>query len=431
MRAGCPLAQARRIRNGVLPLQLLSLRVKRRGARRLVRNMVIRMVLFMLCATAAAMQPEGPEGPAWVPDLLSPEEAVEGFFPLFNGKDLDGWVRRDRGGVFIATNGLLVATGGEEGAWLLSTQPFANFVLRYEYRTRPGGGEYAIVLHAAAKGDPASTGVLVQTQTPGAVESAQPQSADDGWNQVEVTCNGAQVGAVLNNNTPDSARTRENPGDEDQQDPSSKCSAVGPIGIRAVGGSVHFRRIRLRPLPGGPGWRPLFNGQDLDGWETLGDARWEVLPGGILHMSGQGMTERSALRTQASFRDFELRLSARAHDDANSGVFIRGSGKKAWPKGYEVQIDNHNPEQFTGAVWDQVPARELRAMDNCWFQMVIKAQGANIQVAVNGKTVVDFISNRHSRYPEGCIALQAHDPKSTVDFRDIEIRPLNGNEEGL
>ena len=87
-------------------------------------------------------------------------------------------------------------------------------------------------------------------------------------------------------------------------------------------------------------------------------------------------------------------------------------------------MDNHDPKQFTGAIWDQVPANELRAMDDCWLQMHVVARGPSIQVAVNGKTVVDYLSSKHRRCPRGWICLQGHDPNSVVEFKDVEIKVI-------
>ena len=143
-----------------------------------------------------------------------------------------------------------------------------------------------------------------------------------------------------------------------------------------------------------------------------------------MRVDNEGMTGRSALRTVEEFGNFELRLSAKPHGHANSGVFFRCSGNDPWPRTYEAQIDNHDPKQFTGAIWNQVAAIELRAMDDCWLHMQIAAKGPSIQVAVNGKTVVDYISSKHEKCPSGWICLQGHDPKSVVEFKDIEIKLL-------
>ena len=57
----------------------------------------------------------------------------------------------------------------------------------------------------------------------------------------------------------------------------------------------------------------------------------------------------------------------------------------------------------------------------------------DITVKVNGETIVDYTEpenplqpdpTRDRRLSHGTIALQAHDPGSTVHYRDIRIKPL-------
>ena len=57
------------------------------------------------------------------------------FTPLFNGKDLTGWVKEGAAG-FEVKDGILKCTGsGNYPTWLRSKEIFENFVLRVEYRS--------------------------------------------------------------------------------------------------------------------------------------------------------------------------------------------------------------------------------------------------------------------------------------------------------
>ncbi|HIJ66105.1 MAG TPA: DUF1080 domain-containing protein, partial [Candidatus Hydrogenedentes bacterium] len=245
------------------------------------------------------------------------------------------------------------------------------------------------------------------------------------WNAAEVLCDGPRIRTTMNGKQLYDIQTTDYTSRKDDRLPLAQRPMRGHIAIQDHGTEVWFRKVRIKPLPGGEGWRPLFNGKDLTGWKEVGDASWQVLEGGILRVDGAPMTTRSELRTTDEFGDFELRLSVRPHTRANSGVFFRGTGRNPWPRTYEAQVDNHDPRQFTGAIWDQVPASERRATDNCWFHMRITAIGPHIQVAVNGKTVVDYVSTKHDKCPSGWISLQGHDPNSIVDFKDIEIKPID------
>src|SRR4051812_39026394 len=62
------------------------------------------------------------------------------FTPLFNGKDLTGWVYGTRGGAenktgkgYQVENGVLYTTK-EDGGNLFTAKEYADFVLRFEFR---------------------------------------------------------------------------------------------------------------------------------------------------------------------------------------------------------------------------------------------------------------------------------------------------------
>ncbi|NIA14807.1 MAG: DUF1080 domain-containing protein [Nitrospiraceae bacterium] len=396
-------------------------------------------VVIALCLGGLATA-EGPVGPDWVPALLTPEEAAEGFYPLFNGADLDGWhIRGANKHAFDALDGMLVVTGEGGGDWIFTSRDYENFVLRYEYRLPETGGNSGVAIRATRDGNPAFTGMEIQVLTPcepphagsaGALyASVTPAVKADHpageWNAVEVLCDGPRIRTIMNGHELYDIDINTYDSPDKKNTPLPERAKSGAIALQDYGDPVEFRKIRIKPLPGGEGWRKLFNGKDLDGWTIIGDSKWLVDDDGILRVDNTGMTGRSALRTVETFTDFELRANIKPHDGANSGIFFRCSGDNPWPRTYEAQIDNHDSQQFTGAIWDQVPASELRAMDGCWFQMHVIAKGASIQVAVNGKSVVDYISSRHRKYPSGWICLQGHDPNSVVEFKDIEIKPID------
>ncbi len=402
--------------------------------------------LLTLCALLACQTMHAaPEPPDWVPALLTQEEATEGFFPLFDGESLDGWwIRGTNPDAFTVEDGLLVVTGEPDGDWIFTDLTFDNYVLRYEYRLPPEGGNSGVSIRAPRHGDPAFAGMEIQVLTPGheigwqssgAIYAAvEPEVEADRpvgeWNSVEVLVDGPRIRTIMNDQTLYDILTTDydepGTGEEEWRHTLADRPLSGHIAIQSHSDYVEFRNIRLKPLPGGPEWRPLFNQRDLTGWTVVGDAQWTVLDDGILRGDGAGMTERSELRSLEEFEDFEIQVWIRTHDRANSGVFFRGRGEDAWPRSYEAQIDNHATRYFTGAIWDQAEASELRAMDHCWFHMHVIAQGRHIDVRVNGKTVVEHVADetRHETYPSGWITLQAHDPDMIVDFDHVEVRPV-------
>jgi hypothetical protein len=404
------------------------------------------LVLMPLLIFALAAIAEDNRGPDWVPDLIAAEEAAEGFFPLFNGKDFDNWwINGKNKNAFKVENGRLVVTGEDDGGWIFYDHEFENFVLRLDYRCLGDPGNSGISIRTPRNGHPSSQGFEVQVikpdypsphQSAGSlyrVKAPEVSGADNPfgeWNSIEVAAYGKKIRTALNGQilydfdayqfTPDNVT-------EDWQRITFKRPMTGYIGFQEHRNHVEFRNVRIRPLPGGKDWRPLFNGKDLSGWEVVRDPVWSVTEEGYLRAdTSENWNEgRCALRTVEEFDDFELRVIARLGDGANSGVFFRCSGDDPWPRTYEAQLDNNEPGQFTGSIWQQATASELRAMDNAWLTMHVTAKGPRIKVAVNGKTVVDYESERHEQFPKGWLALQAHHEDMIVDFKSIEIRELN------
>ena len=68
------------------------------------------------------------------------------------------------------------------------------------------------------------------------------------------------------------------------------------------------------------------------------------------------------------------------------------------------------------------------AKDNEWFTQEIIVNGKQIVIKVNGKTLVDYTEPEGveggRKLSSGTFAIQAHDPKSRVLFKNIQVKPL-------
>jgi hypothetical protein len=108
-----------------------------------------------------------------------------------------------------------------------------------------------------------------------------------------------------------------------------------------------------------------------------------------------------------------------------------------WPaKGFEVQVNNtyaRDPIK-SGSLYQIVNITEAPAKDDEWFTETITVQGDMVMVQVNDKHLVHWMqpadwngggaNTPNRRIGTGTIALQAHDPGSTVHYRNIRIRQL-------
>ena len=107
-----------------------------------------------------------------------------------------------------------------------------------------------------------------------------------------------------------------------------------------------------------------------------------------------------------------------------------------WPKyGYEIQVNNtHSDPIKTGSVYGVKNVMNVSpAQDGKWWTQHIIVQGHRIIVKVDDKVINDYTEdpNRQPgkdftrKLDSGTIALQGHDPKSTVCYKNIKVKRLD------
>jgi hypothetical protein len=166
------------------------------------------------------------------------------------------------------------------------------------------------------------------------------------------------------------------------------------------------------------GWRTLFNGSDLSGWDVVGDANWRVEERAA---RADRSTAASFLVSEESFADFDLELEFWVDPEANSGVFLRcqDAGTITDTSCYEANIFDTRPDQTyrTGAIVNVAEPAEFVYTGGQWNRLKIMADGARLQVILNGRSMVD---TKDSRFSRGPIALQY--AAGQVMFRNVRIR---------
>lgn len=176
----------------------------------------------------------------------------------------------------------------------------------------------------------------------------------------------------------------------------------------------------------------LFNGRDLTGWVAMHGGEWTVENHSIVGRNGVGWStnpEKSGswLRSEKSYRDFELELEFAINAKGNSGVFFHSALEKNPAfTGHEVQIlddRGQEPKKYTtGSLYDVIaPTKNLSRPAGEWNQLSIRCQANRVTVHLNGERIVTYDSTRSG---EGYLGLQNHDSHAMVRFRNIWIREL-------
>jgi hypothetical protein len=187
-----------------------------------------------------------------------------------------------------------------------------------------------------------------------------------------------------------------------------------------------------------PEWVSLFDGHSLNGWKVGKNAgtfsvkdSQIVVHGPTAHLFYVGDYNNHV------FKNFELKADVMTYPGANSGIYFHTQYlESGWPDtGFEVQVNNsHTDWKRTGSLYDVVNIKEVYVKDMEWFTEYVKVVGKHVIVKLNDKTVVDYTEPADYK-PEpgqtnhflssGTFALQGHDPKSEVHFKNIMVKVLD------
>ncbi|TVS14785.1 MAG: DUF1080 domain-containing protein [Planctomycetaceae bacterium] len=206
-----------------------------------------------------------------------------------------------------------------------------------------------------------------------------------------------------------------------------------------------------KPKADDSGFVTLFDGQNLDAWQTSETAQWKIEDGVIaLERTDGGLNNDDYLWTKERYSDFVLELEFKASEGyCNSGVFFR-TDDLADPvnTGIEMQVTNSYGRPLSrggtaGAIYDFLaPTKNTVRPPGQWNQARLTVVGSRIQVELNDEKILemdmdqwteagtnpDGTSNSFDRplkdfSREGHIGLQDHG--RPIWYRNIRVKRLD------
>ena len=405
--------------------------------------------------------------------------AAGSWTPLFNGRDLTGWVNVNCApSTWTVRDGLLVCSGRPTGL-LRTARRYENFVLELEWMHLKPDGNAGLFVYSDALpvcGQPFTRAVEVQVMLGDAPDGTYTGQGDifsiwgatmepdrphpkgwqrclpsgrrtkgaGEWNHYRVESRDGRLTLAVNGAVVSGA---------------SNCNPrAGYLCLESEGSEIHFRNLRLQELPStapasdpvDEGFVPLFNGVNLDGWkkDERHDGHW--VPRDFI-LDYDGKSGAGDLWSDWEYGDFELIADWRfprkpveierptfgpdgnqngtrkVADAGDSGIYLRGSSKSqvniwCWPCG-SGEVYGYRTDAAISAEVRAGVTPKVNADNPCgqWNRFRIRMKGDRLTVELNGKLVLDQ-ARLPGVAPRGRIALQHHgDP---VQFANVLVREL-------
>lgn len=355
----------------------------------------------------------------WLPLLLAAPLAAaqtdDGFVPLFNGENLDGWVNVNCAPeTWSVREGIIVCTGFPTGV-LRTGRQYQNYVLELEWKHLHKRGNAGLFVHSypvTALGQPFTRSIECQVMegnhgdvfsihgadfTPvnphpegwrRALPTERRSKPAGEWNHYRVVCNEGMISLAVNGKV--------------VTEGVNCVPRKGYICLESEGSEAHFRNIRIKELPAASephelcrapeaeGFVSLYNGLDLRGWRQYpgNEGHWRANDW-ILRYDGKSEAEgeQKHLWSEKEYGDFVLIVDWRqpadpamdrvpnilpdgsyavdedgeqvmvtVPDAGDSGIYLRGTSK--------AQINIWNWPVGSGEIWgyrlDQSLSPEVR-----------------------------------------------------------------------
>jgi hypothetical protein len=389
--------------------------------------------------------------------LRADDKTADGFVPMFNGKDLAGWVNVNCApGTFFVKDAEVITTGKPTG-YLRTAKQYENFIAEFEWmhvnRKEVGNSGFFVWADPLpAVGTPYTRGievqVLVNLEKPGYYTSQGDLFSIHGatckpdrphphgwarclpsenrckgggeWNHYKVIANNGVLKLHVNG--------KEVSG-------LSECRPrKGYLALESEGAECHFRNLKIKELPStnpkpeevageAKGFKNLFTGLDLSGWKADDEQKKHWQPRDwVLHYDGKGKD----IVTDRTFGDAEFIVDFRfpkAREPGRCAVVLRRGKNTAVnllivsDNEAEVTVVSVSPGLQHSDVTPDIRA-ELKPLGQ-WNRLHATLVGKSLKLNFNGKLAAKVdISGAES---SGSFGIGA---RGEMEFGNLFVREL-------
>ena len=339
---------------------------------------------------------------AILPTGLAFADDADDFKPLFNEKDLSGWVLVNTPkDTWTVQDGMLVCSGKPIGE-IRTEKMYQNFILEVEWRHMVAGGNAGIFVWAddiTAKGVPFHRSIEVQvlensygqsqhhtthgdifpihgaTMTPvngrgggRAFPTEERSLPSPQWNHYRIECRDGAISLAVNHKVVTQG--------------TDASPRKGYICLESEGGVVQYRNLRIQELPetavapehvavANRGFVSLYSGLDLRGWNAIDAEKghWHVNDW-VLAFDGKTESGSTTMVTTESFASPVFVMDLRPAD----GFVSLSIGDGSWAKPIVISTED--------ATWKPM----LEKHD--WIRIETSVSEKMLMVSANGNPIV-------------------------------------------
>jgi hypothetical protein len=193
--------------------------------------------------------------------------------------------------------------------------------------------------------------------------------------------------------------------------------------------------LRLAAADAEDGFVSLMDGKTFTGWKaaTENPDTWKIEDGAFVTRGARN--HLYYVGDAKPFKNFEIRVEVMTDPNSNGGVYFHTHYQETgWPQaGFETQVNNtHSDWKRTGSLYDVANTGLVAAEDGKWWTQDILVEGNIVTIKIDGKVVIQYTEPAGAqagaafgrKLGEGTFALQAHDPKSVVRYKNIRVKRL-------
>lgn len=193
--------------------------------------------------------------------------------------------------------------------------------------------------------------------------------------------------------------------------------------------------IHLLAAAADDGFVSLFDGKTFDGWKSSGEHTntWKIEKGALVTRGDR--CHLFYVGDEKPFKNFELKVEVKTERGSNGGIYFHTRYQETgWPKfGFETQVNvSHSDWKKTGSLYDVANLGNTPAKDRKWWTQHVIVKDNKVTVKINDVVVLEYTEPPGTqagkdftrKLDEGTFALQAHDPRSVVRYRNIRVKRL-------